>query len=157
MCQHTYVSIVQLAQAWNPHQLGGASFSCKRRRIRKPTAVSYSCTPILTWTLMPLCSTYKIFKQRALSAFPIALLLRTGGKRNKPLSIRSLSVSAKRSGGIPESQPNPNTTLAMEPDEREVLVSLAEAIWLFGSGCQNRYGIPFWGLGEFTTHFRTYF
>ena len=26
-----------------------------------------------------------------------------------------------------------------------------------GCGCQNRYGIPFWLVGEFTTHFRTYF
>ena len=25
---------------------------------------------------------------------------------------------------------------------------------LFGGGCQNRFGIPFWGIGEFTTHFR---
>ena len=24
-------------------------------------------------------------------------------------------------------------------------------------GCHNRFGIPFWGIGEFTTHFRTYF
>ena len=24
-----------------------------------------------------------------------------------------------------------------------------------GCGCQNRFGIPFWLLGEFTTHFRT--
>ena len=26
-----------------------------------------------------------------------------------------------------------------------------------GCGCQNRFGIPFWLAGEFTTHFRTYF
>ena len=25
-----------------------------------------------------------------------------------------------------------------------------------GCGCQNRFGIPFWLVGEFTTHFRTY-
>ena len=24
----------------------------------------------------------------------------------------------------------------------------------FGCGCQNRFGIPFWLVGEFTTHFR---
>ena len=27
----------------------------------------------------------------------------------------------------------------------------------YGCGCQNRFGIPFWLVGEFTTHFRTYF
>ena len=27
----------------------------------------------------------------------------------------------------------------------------------FGCGGQNRFGIPFWVVGEFTTHFRTYF
>ena len=27
----------------------------------------------------------------------------------------------------------------------------------WGCGCQNRFGIPFWLAGEFTTHFRTYF
>ena len=26
-----------------------------------------------------------------------------------------------------------------------------------GCGCQNRFGIPFWLVSEFTTHFRTYF
>ena len=26
-----------------------------------------------------------------------------------------------------------------------------------GCGCQSRFGIPFWLVGEFTTHFRTYF
>ena len=26
-----------------------------------------------------------------------------------------------------------------------------------GCGCQNRFGIPFWLVGDFTTHFRTYF
>ena len=26
-----------------------------------------------------------------------------------------------------------------------------------GRGCQHRFGIPFWLVGEFTTHFRTYF
>ena len=26
-----------------------------------------------------------------------------------------------------------------------------------GCGGQNRFGIPFWLVGEFTTHFRTYF
>ena len=25
-----------------------------------------------------------------------------------------------------------------------------------GCGCQNRFGIPIWLVGEFTTHFRTY-
>ena len=25
-----------------------------------------------------------------------------------------------------------------------------------GCGCQHRFGIPFWSVGEFTTHFRTY-
>ena len=28
---------------------------------------------------------------------------------------------------------------------------------LFGRGCQNHFGIPFWLVGEFTTHFSTYF
>ena len=28
---------------------------------------------------------------------------------------------------------------------------------IFGCGCQNRFGIPFWLVGEFTTHFRTHF
>ena len=27
----------------------------------------------------------------------------------------------------------------------------------FGCGCQNRFEISFWLVGEFTTHFRTYF
>ena len=27
----------------------------------------------------------------------------------------------------------------------------------FGGGGQNRFGIPFWLVGEFTTHFRTFF
>ena len=27
----------------------------------------------------------------------------------------------------------------------------------YGRGCQNRFGIPFWSVGEFTTRFRTYF
>ena len=27
----------------------------------------------------------------------------------------------------------------------------------YGCGCQNRFGIPFWLVGEFTTHFRTNF
>ena len=28
---------------------------------------------------------------------------------------------------------------------------------IFGCGCQNRFGISFWLVGEFTNHFRTYF
>ena len=26
-----------------------------------------------------------------------------------------------------------------------------------GCGCQNRFGIPFWWVGKFAAHFRTYF
>ena len=28
---------------------------------------------------------------------------------------------------------------------------------IYGCGGQNRFGIPFWLVGEFTTHSRTYF
>ena len=27
----------------------------------------------------------------------------------------------------------------------------------YGCGCQNRFGIPFWLVGDYTTYFRTYF
>ena len=30
-------------------------------------------------------------------------------------------------------------------------------LWLNGCGCQHRFGIPFWLVGEFITHLRTYF
>ena len=31
------------------------------------------------------------------------------------------------------------------------------APWPYGCGCQDRFGIPFWLVGAFTTHFRTHF
>ena len=40
---------------------------------------------------------------------------------------------------------------------------LEVANWLYprlrpyGCGCPNRFGVPFWLVGEFTTHFRAYF
>ena len=44
---------------------------------------------------------------------------------------------------------------------RPGVVPLRVAMWAMarpcGCGCQNRFGIPFWLVGEFTTQFRTYF
>ena len=31
------------------------------------------------------------------------------------------------------------------------------SLFSLGRGCQNRFGIPFWRFGEFTSHVRTYF
>ena len=34
---------------------------------------------------------------------------------------------------------------------------ISHSLAIYGCGCQNRFGIPFWLVGAFTTHFRTCF
>ena len=44
----------------------------------------------------------------------------------------------------------------IQPKKLQGVVSICQGE-AFGCGCQKRFGIPFWLVGEFTTHFRTYF
>ena len=71
----------------------------------------------------------------------------------KPL----LQPIAKPSQAAPKSILNPGASWtlcrAQKPGQRPQPPSLEP----IGCGCQNRFGIPFWLVGEFTTHFRTYF
>ena len=69
-------------------------------------------------------------------------------RRRTPSFSASWRPSASAgSGGRRSAAPN----LALR------LLILSPLVSRLGCGCQNRFGIPFGVVGEFTTHFRTYF
>ena len=51
---------------------------------------------------------------------------------------------------------HPGLESSLQQLQQGLLGGLAVGALLSGCGCQNRFGIPFWLVDEFTTHFRTY-